>query len=56
MKDNKRLAPSPVRIPAELKQWIKHKAVDNFRSFNSEVVARLEASRKAEEAQHEKQA
>lgn len=52
MQGNKTIAPSPVRIPAELKQWLKHKAVDNFRSLNSEIIARLEQSRKAEEAQH----
>ena len=56
MKGNKTIAPSPVRLPEELKQWLKHKAVDNFRSLNSEIVARLEQSRKAEEAPHEKQA
>lgn len=49
-------APSPVRIPEELKQWLKHKAVDNFRSLNSEIVARLEWSRKEEEASDELQA
>ena len=36
------LAPSPVRLPAELKDWLKRAAVDNRRSFNSEVLARLE--------------
>lgn len=56
MQGNKTRAPSPVRLPEELKQWLKHKAVDNFRSLNSEIIARLEQSRKAEEAQHEKQA
>ena len=48
--NTKQHAASPVRIPAELKLWLKHKAVDNFRSFNSEIVARLEQSRKAEES------
>lgn len=56
MQGNKDRAPSPVRLPEELKKWLKHKAVDNYRSLNSEIVARLEQSRKAEEAQHEKQA
>lgn len=56
MQSSKKMAPSPVRIPDELKQWLKHKAVDNFRSLNGEIIARLEQSRKAEEAQHEKQA
>lgn len=44
------------RLPHELAQWLKHKAVDNRRSLNSEILHRLEQSRKAEEAQHEKQA
>lgn len=47
-----KIAPSPVRLPQELKDWLKHKAIDNRRSFNSEVWARLEQSRKAEEAKH----
>ncbi|MGE8318344.1 MAG: Arc family DNA-binding protein [Comamonas sp.] len=49
MKGNKQRAPSPVRIPEDLKQWLKHRAVDNFRSLNSEIVARLEASRQADQ-------
>jgi hypothetical protein len=42
---NAKLAPSPVRLPLELKVWLKHQAIDNRRSMNSEVVARLEESR-----------
>lgn len=56
MQGNKTRTPTPVRLPDELRQWLKHKAIDNFRSLNGEIVARLEQSRKAEEAQHEKQA
>lgn len=56
MKDTKNITPTSIRITAELKQWIQHKAIDNYRSFNSEIVARLDASRKAEEVQHEKHA
>lgn len=40
-------------MPDELRMWLKHRAVDNYRSMNSEVVARLEESRRREEAQHE---
>lgn len=47
-----KIAPSPVRLPQELKDWLKHKAIDNRRSFNSEVWARLEQSRKEDEARH----
>jgi len=40
-----------VRLPEDLKVWLKHKSVDNRRSLNSEVVARLEESREKELAQ-----
>lgn len=49
MQSSKQRAPSPVRMSEELKQWLKLKAINNFRSLNSEIVARLEESRKAEE-------
>ena len=44
------------RLPYDLAQWLKHKAVDNHRSLNAEILHRLEQSRKAEQASHEKQA
>ncbi|WP_404299822.1 Arc family DNA-binding protein [Alicycliphilus denitrificans] len=50
MQGNGKLAPSPIRLPQDLKDWLKHRAIDNRRSFNSEVVARLEESRSREEA------
>lgn len=50
MQGNKQRIPSPVRIPDDLKLWLKHKAVDNHRSLNSEIIFRLEQSRQAEEA------
>lgn len=54
--DRHPVTPYPLRLSNEMRQWLKHKAVDNFRSLNSEIISRLEQSRKAEEAQHEKQA
>lgn len=45
MEGNSKLAPSPVRLPPNLKDWLKHQATKNMRSMNSEVVARLEESR-----------
>lgn len=33
-----------VRLPEQLKVWLKHKSVDNRRSLNSEVITRLEES------------
>lgn len=48
MKGTSQLTPSPVRLPEDLKAWLKIKAAENFRSMNSEVIARLEQSRKEE--------
>ena len=53
MQAQRQVSPTPVRMPDELRMWLKHKAIDNYRSMNSEVVARLEESRRREEAQHE---
>lgn len=41
--------PLGVRLPDDLKQWLKHQAVDNRRSLNSEIIVRLEASRRQDE-------
>lgn len=49
MQGNSKLAPSPMRLPQDLKDWLKHKAIDNRRSFNSEVLTRLEESRRTEQ-------
>ena len=56
MANEKQDPPTSVRLAPELKQWLKHKAVDNYRSFSGEIIARLEQSRKAEEALNAKQA
>lgn len=49
MQEPKSSAASSVRIPIELRQWLSHRAVDNYRSLNGEIVARLEQSRRQEE-------
>jgi len=49
MQGNGKLSPSPMRLPQELKNWLKHQAIDNHRSFNGEVLARLEQSRLQQE-------
>lgn len=43
---NEARKPLGVRMPDELKQWLKHQAVDNRRSLNAEIVLRLEESRR----------
>lgn len=40
-----KVPPLQVRIPDELKTWLKHQAVDNRRSLNGEILIRLEQSR-----------
>ena len=37
-----------LRVPPELRQWIKEVAEQNKRSENSEILVRLEESREAE--------
>lgn len=48
--DRQQQATYPLRLPAELKQWIQQKASDNRRSFNAEVVVMLEQVQKTEAA------
>lgn len=38
-----------VRLPEELKHWLKQQAVENRRTLNSEVLVRLEQSRERQE-------
>lgn len=42
-----------LRMDQGLKDWLAHQAVDNRRSLNSEIVTRLEESRRLEEEQKE---
>lgn len=48
--DKHQTATYPLRLPAELKQWLQQRAVDNRRSFNAEVVVTLEQIQKQETA------
>ncbi|MEJ1465008.1 MAG: Arc family DNA-binding protein [Candidatus Sedimenticola sp. (ex Thyasira tokunagai)] len=50
MKDARQIPPMRVRLPEDLKAYIKKKAEKNMRSINSEVVMRLEESRKRDQA------
>lgn len=38
------IVPSGIRVPPTLKNWLKHQASVNCRSFNAEVVVRLRRS------------
>lgn len=45
MEGARQISPLQVRLPLELREWLKAEAERNRRSLNSEIVARLEASR-----------
>ncbi|RUR68658.1 Arc family DNA-binding protein [Variovorax guangxiensis] len=36
---------TPIRLPTELRDWLKHQAIDNRRTLGNEIVFRLEESR-----------
>ncbi len=52
MLSSRQLPQFNVRLPQDIKDWIQQKATENFRSMNAEIVARLDESRKQEEARH----
>jgi hypothetical protein len=43
-----RSSPTGLRLPEDLWLYLKHQAVENRRSLNSELVVRLEQSRRQE--------
>ena len=45
MTESKAVKPTLVRIPDELKTWLKREAEKNDRSLNGEIIARLQESR-----------
>ena len=44
------IKPLGVRMPEELRIWLKHRALDNRRSLNGEIVVSLEEFRRREDA------
>jgi hypothetical protein len=47
----KQQTPTPVRLPQELKEWIKSRTGDNLRSVNAEITALLIKVREIERGQ-----
>ena len=45
----KQQAPTPLRLPPDLKQWVKARADANLRSVNAEITALLIEARRAEQ-------
>jgi plasmid stability protein len=48
-----KIKPTLVRLPDELKEWLKQRAAENFRSMNGEIVARLQESMTEEKRKKE---
>ncbi|WP_080418603.1 Arc family DNA-binding protein [Burkholderia ubonensis] len=46
----KQIVPFGLRLPAELREYLTNQAQKNYRSLNSEIIQRLEASRQKENA------
>jgi len=44
----KRPSAYPVRLPADLKEWLESRSIRNFRSLNAELVAILSTIRNGE--------
>lgn len=44
------VASYPLRVPLELKMWLKKRAQRNLRSLNAEMVHRLNQSRQKDDA------
>jgi hypothetical protein len=49
----KQQAPTPIRLPEELKDWIKARADANLRSVNAEITALLMKARESEQRRSE---
>lgn len=49
MADRNQIAPFPLRLKPKLKDWLKHRAIDNHRSLNQEIEHRLEQGRQREQ-------
>ena len=47
----KQQTPTPVRLPSDLKDWIKSRAGANLRSVNGEITALLIRARELEQKQ-----
>ena len=50
MNDKEKIKPTLVRLPDTLKDWLKQRAAENFRSMKGEIVARLQESMNKEKS------
>ncbi|CUJ67031.1 Arc family DNA-binding protein [Achromobacter sp. 2789STDY5608628] len=55
MKANQDTCQILARLPLDLKQWLQHRAIDNVRSANSELVHILKQIRDQEQPQTARQ-
>lgn len=45
---NKQIPPTPVRLPDDLKSWVKQRARSNHRSVNGEIITILSNEKQQE--------
>lgn len=48
MEPNRDVIPLQLRLPTELRDWLKRRAANNHRSMNGEIVSILEEARVVE--------
>ena len=53
MENERKIINATLRMPKNLNKYLKHRAVDNFRSLNSEIIARLEESKKQDKQEED---
>lgn len=51
MNSNQHMSQIIARLPAELKQWLQHRAINNLRSANSELIHILKQAQNQEARQ-----
>lgn len=54
MKKNE-LIPTTMRLPDDLRKWLKIRAITNNRSLNGEVIEIFEREKQRDEIEHDKQ-
>jgi plasmid stability protein len=52
--ESKELVVTTMRLPANLRKWLKIRAINNNRSFNSEAIELFEREKEREEKKCEK--
>jgi hypothetical protein len=55
MNTSQKMAVTPIRLPEDLRDWLKHQAIDSRRTLSNEVVYRLQQSRNQQQPKGDQQ-